>query len=54
MELAYSELIGHFEPVYLLQVVKMMMKNIASQSNLALPKNFVCMKLIFDALMGPV
>ena len=37
MKLACQVLHGHFEPVYL----KMMMKNIASWDNLALPKVFL-------------
>ena len=36
MELAYSVLIGHFEPVYLLQLSKNDDENVASKSNLAL------------------
>ena len=39
MEVDYQVLHGHFGPVYLLQVSKMMIKNIAPKSNLALVPN---------------
>ena len=40
VEVCSQVLLGHFEPVYLLQVGKMMMKNIATKSNLALTPLF--------------
>ena len=36
-----TRLLGHFRPVYLLQEANMMMKNVASKSNLALVKKKV-------------